>query len=169
MCIPEGVDSPKDWAQQRKGQPVRLSEGVIALITRGSARGLVYLHAHNVIHRDIKGQNVLLSNEGVVKLCDFGVSTFLHRLRSKRATSIGTPYWMAPEVRMHHCLGACILFGPRLLNVVTRATHRARRSNPCSLSESAIRPSALIQSGYWMFSRVRRLIQTHTFWLRQSV
>ena len=50
-----------------------------------------YLHKFDVIHRDIKGQNVLIADGGVIKLCDFGVSTFLHRLRTKRATSIGTP------------------------------------------------------------------------------
>ena len=68
VCVPESVESPKNWPELRQGQPCRLSEGVIALIVRGAARGLMYLHENNVIHRDIKGQNVLISEEGVVKL-----------------------------------------------------------------------------------------------------
>lgn len=68
VCVPEGVESPKNWPELRQGQPCRLSEGVIALIVRGAARGLMYLHENNVVHRDIKGQNVLISEEGVVKL-----------------------------------------------------------------------------------------------------
>ena len=96
--MPDSVDSPKNWKRIRSGHPCRLQESIIGLIALGTARGLQYLHSHDVIHRDIKGQNVLISEGGVIKLCDFGVSTFLHRLREKRSTSIGTPYWMAPEV-----------------------------------------------------------------------
>jgi serine/threonine protein kinase len=61
-------------------------------------RGLSHLHKNKVIHRDIKGQNVLLTDNADIKLVDFGVSAQLDRTIGKRNTFIGTPYWMAPEV-----------------------------------------------------------------------
>eukprot|EP00037_Helgoeca_nana_P013130 m.120592 g.120592 ORF g.120592 m.120592 type:complete len:1916 (+) comp21854_c0_seq1:114-5861(+) len=75
-----------------------LPEGAVAHVLYGTLSGLEYLHARHVLHRDIKGQNILFSREGVVKLCDFGVSATVQSHKGKRATVIGTPYWMAPEV-----------------------------------------------------------------------
>lgn len=113
VCMPESVDSPKNWPSLRVGKTSRLDESIVAYIALGTARGIRYLHENEVIHRDIKGQNVLISSDGIIKLCDFGVSTFLHRMRSKRATSIGTPYWMAPEVTL-----ILIMTSLRLLRLV---------------------------------------------------
>ena len=75
----------------------KFPENLVALYMQQVLRGLLYLHEQGVIHRDIKGANILTTKEGLVKLADFGVATRkdtgLHE-----SSVVGTPYWMAPEV-----------------------------------------------------------------------
>uniref|UniRef100_A0A8C6PEL3 non-specific serine/threonine protein kinase n=1 Tax=Nothobranchius furzeri TaxID=105023 RepID=A0A8C6PEL3_NOTFU len=71
-----------------------LQEVEIAAITHGALQGLAYLHSHNMIHRDVKAGNILLTEPGQVKLGDFGSASIL----SPANSFVGTPYWMAPEV-----------------------------------------------------------------------
>eukprot|EP01128_Nolandella_sp_AFSM9_P003470 TRINITY_DN1494_c0_g1_i2.p1 TRINITY_DN1494_c0_g1~~TRINITY_DN1494_c0_g1_i2.p1 ORF type:complete len:1350 (-),score=374.83 TRINITY_DN1494_c0_g1_i2:182-4231(-) len=77
---------------------VKPTEDQIRLICYETLLGLQYLHDMKFIHRDIKGANILLSEDGHVKIIDFGVSAVLKDPAEKRRTLIGTPYFMAPEI-----------------------------------------------------------------------
>eukprot|EP01133_Synstelium_polycarpum_P006728 gene6728-7821_t len=77
----------------------RLTEDEIAAVCAGVVKGLVYLHSKRTTHRDIKAGNVLLDEDGLPKLADFGVSTIAEQ-GQKMKTVIGSPYWMAPEIIM---------------------------------------------------------------------
>ncbi|XP_074601593.1 MAP4K3-like protein hppy isoform X3 [Brevipalpus obovatus] len=76
----------------------RLPESHIAFVCRETLRGLAYLHSMGKMHRDIKGANILLTDEGDVKLADFGVSAEITATMNRRRSLIGSPYWIAPEV-----------------------------------------------------------------------
>ncbi|KAF2466940.1 uncharacterized protein BDR25DRAFT_292636 [Lindgomyces ingoldianus] len=74
----------------------KFPENLVALYMSQVLHGLLYLHEQGVIHRDIKGANILTTKEGLVKLADFGVATKAAGL--DESSVVGTPYWMAPEV-----------------------------------------------------------------------
>ena len=74
----------------------KFPENLVSLYTSQVLQGLLFLHEQGVIHRDIKGANILTTKEGLVKLADFGVATKAQGLTE--GSVVGTPYWMAPEV-----------------------------------------------------------------------
>ena len=75
----------------------KLHESLVKRYIRQVLMGLAYLHAQGVVHRDIKGANILITKDGFAKLSDFGVARKLNQ-ESKELSVVGTPYWMAPEV-----------------------------------------------------------------------
>ncbi|KNC53615.1 STE/STE20 protein kinase [Thecamonas trahens ATCC 50062] len=81
---------------QRLRRP--FTENMIKFVIRESLQGLDHMHRSGLIHRDIKGANILLTHRGEVKLADFGVAAQLTHSRQRKSTLVGTPYWMAPEV-----------------------------------------------------------------------
>ncbi|XP_020902476.1 mitogen-activated protein kinase kinase kinase 2 isoform X2 [Exaiptasia diaphana] len=77
-----------------------LNESLTRKYTRQIVEGVCYLHSNRIVHRDIKGANILRDINGNIKLADFGASKRLQTIRSKTGfrSVHGTPYWMAPEV-----------------------------------------------------------------------
>ena len=72
----------------------KFNESLVAIYTTQVLKGLAYLHAQGVVHRDIKGANILATKDGTIKLADFGVATEGGDFEGV----VGTPYWMAPEI-----------------------------------------------------------------------
>lgn len=74
------------------------TESLTAIYITQVLRGLKYLHEQGVLHRDIKGANILTTKDGQVKLADFGVAMKLTEAHVDEHDVVGTPYWMAPEI-----------------------------------------------------------------------
>ncbi|KAI0250176.1 kinase-like domain-containing protein [Lactifluus subvellereus] len=92
LCEGKSLAAIGEQIRRRKG---RVGEKVARVLAEGVLQGLAYLHSKKVIHRDIKPSNILLSRQGIVKLCDFGVSGEL--IGSRAGTFTGTTKYMAPE------------------------------------------------------------------------
>lgn len=76
----------------------KLDENMGKYVFRQIVLGVQYIHSMNIIHRDIKLENILVDNLGIVKICDFGVSKHLQNEDSRASECCGTPAYMAPEV-----------------------------------------------------------------------
>lgn len=79
----------------RLWQRYLIEEQTIACFIKQVLEGLSYLHSNQIVHRDIKGANILISGDGVVKLTDFGIATSMSDDHTQSFT--GTPFWMSPE------------------------------------------------------------------------
>jgi myosin III len=76
----------------------KMNEEHIAFVLKETVKALTYLHEQNIIHRDVRSSNILLTKDGDVKLADFGLSCRLPTNRGKKHTIVGSPSWMSPEV-----------------------------------------------------------------------
>ena len=74
------------------------TENVIKYMLKQTLKGLHFLHQNNIVHRDIKSDNILTDEQGNVKLADFGYSAQLTQERLGRSSKVGTLCWMAPEL-----------------------------------------------------------------------
>lgn len=81
-----------------RGREEYYTENALKWVLRQTLKGLHYLHTHNIVHRDIKSDNILTDKNGEVKLADFGYSAQLTQERSARSSKVGTLCWMAPEL-----------------------------------------------------------------------
>jgi serine/threonine protein kinase len=101
------------------------SESLTAIYMTQVLEGLRYLHEQGVLHRDIKGANILTTKNGLLKLADFGVALKLSDAAGGAGDDmdvVGTPYWMAPEIiEMTGTTAACDVWsvGCTIIELIT--------------------------------------------------
>ena len=84
--------------QQKISKDKYFSEDKILKFFYQICKGIEYIHSKNVIHRDIKSQNIFLMKNGTIKIGDFGIAKSLSNTNSNAKTIIGTPYYFSPEI-----------------------------------------------------------------------
>lgn len=80
---------------------ITLNEIQLSSIIKMTLKAIEFLHSNGIIHRDIKGSNLLLNEEGIIQLCDFGTGTLIQNVQGKKdknENKIGSAYWISPEV-----------------------------------------------------------------------
>mmetsp|Transcript_17043 Transcript_17043/g.36817 ORF Transcript_17043/g.36817 Transcript_17043/m.36817 type:complete len:694 (-) Transcript_17043:512-2593(-) len=101
MCIVTDYCESGDlyqWLRSRSGGKSPMMEGQILELLVQILLAIQYVHSRNILHRDLKTQNIFLTKEGNIKLGDFGISRPLNSTLDLASTLIGTPYYMSPEV-----------------------------------------------------------------------
>ena len=89
--------SIRDIIKHARKKNIVMTENEISSVIYMVLLGIKFIHSKNLINRDIKGRNILITKEGEVKLCDFGICRTYHKNQMKEIRG-GSPYWMAPEI-----------------------------------------------------------------------
>ena len=89
--------SIRDIIKHAKKKNIVMTENEISSVIYMVLQGIKFIHNKKLVNRDIKGRNILITKDGDVKLCDFGICRIYHKNRMKEIRG-GSPYWMAPEI-----------------------------------------------------------------------
>ena len=89
--------SIRDIIKHARKKDIVMTETEISSVIYMILLGIKFIHSKKLINRDIKGRNILITKDGEVKLCDFGICRIYHKNRMKEIRG-GSPYWMAPEI-----------------------------------------------------------------------